>query len=258
LPNYFDEQRFGSYHPEKGWIGKRILNRDAEGAVFAYLAIPFPADRSEVKAFKETAAAHWTDWDLLFEAAPRPSNYRSLLTFLRDHPKDFRKALNLVPRQLLSLYLSSYQSFLWNRIAGLYLVRRLESQAPALVSRTVQLADSDQPVYQTLPPDLRDELAHRSISMPHHRAVYRDPELAAAVTEVLETEGLTLQELKARILKKAYVDRHQRPLLLFPTDVSVGIPQPDDRFRNQLQLTVSYSLPRGSYATLVLKCASLD
>jgi tRNA(Glu) U13 pseudouridine synthase TruD len=94
--------------------------------------------------------------------------------------------------------------------------------------------------------------------MPHHRAVYRDPELAAAVTEVLETEGLTLQELKARILKKAYVDRHQRPLLLFPTDVSVGIPQPDDRFRNQLQLTVSYSLPRGSYATLVLKCASLD
>ena len=69
------------------------------------------------------------DWDALFEAAPRPSNYRSVLTYLRDHPHptetDYRKALNLITRRLLSLYLAAYQSLLWNRVAARYLAARL-------------------------------------------------------------------------------------------------------------------------------------
>lgn len=57
--------------------------------------------------------------------APRPSNLRSVLTFLCDHPRDFRRALNLVIPRVLSLYLTTYQSALWNRIAAGYLQARL-------------------------------------------------------------------------------------------------------------------------------------
>jgi tRNA pseudouridine13 synthase len=257
LPNYFDEQRFGSYHPEKGWIGKRILDRDEEGALYAYLAIAFPGDRAGVREFKETAATHWGDWDLLFESAPKPSNYRSVLTFLRDHPQDYRKALNLIPYQLLSLYLSAYQSFLWNRIVGSFLTDLLDSHSPAIPWQAITLCDVALPVYRSLPPDLKENLAGKMVSMPHHRAVYRDTALAAAATRVLQAEGMTMEELKARVLKKAYVDRHQRPVLLFPAAVSAGTPESDDRFPNRQKLVVSFTLPRGSYATLVLKCAVL-
>jgi tRNA pseudouridine13 synthase len=257
LPNYFDEQRFGSYHPGKGWIGKRILDRDEEGALYAYLAVAFPADRARVKQFKEIAAAHWGDWDLLFEAAPRPSNYRSVLTFLRDHPQDYRQALNLIPYQLLSLYLSSYQSFLWNRIVGSFLAELLDSHSPSIPWQTIELCDVGLPVYRSLPPEFKAGLARKVVSMPHHRAVYREPALAAAANQVLEDEGLALQDLKARVLKKAYVDRHQRAVLLFPEDVSADTPQPDDRFAGRQKLVVNFGLPRGSYATLVLKCADL-
>jgi tRNA pseudouridine13 synthase len=257
LPNYFDEQRFGSYHPEKGWIGKRILERDEEGAVHAYLAVAFPGDRADVKQFKEAAAAHWGDWDLLFEAAPKPSNYRSLLTFLRDHPDDYRKALNLIPYQLLSLYLSSYQSYLWNRIVGSFLIELLDSHSPPVPWHPIRLGDIDLPVFRTLPPDLKQRLARKLVSMPHHRAVYREPALAAAANRVLQAEGITLQDLKARVLKKAYVDHHQRPVLLFPAGLAAGSAEPDDRFANRQKLAVSFALPRGSYATLVLKCATL-
>jgi tRNA pseudouridine13 synthase len=257
LPNYFDEQRFGSYHPEKGWIGKRILDRDEERALHAYLAVAFPRDPGGVKQFKEIAAAHWGEWDFLFEAAPKPSNYRSVLTFLRDHPQDYRKALNLIPYQLLSLYLSSYQSFLWNRIVGTFLAELLDSHSPPIPWQAIRLCDVDLPVYRSLTPDVRARLAHKMVSMPHHRAVYREPALAAAVNHVLQAEGLALEDLKARILKKAYVDHHQRPVLLFPAAVSVAGPQTDDRFPNRRKLVASFVLPRGSYATLVLKCADL-
>ena len=256
LPNYFDEQRFGSYHPKHGWIGKRILDRDSEGALHAYLAIPFPGDPTTDRQFKQTAATHWGDWDVLFEAAPQPSNYRSVLTFLRDHPQDYRKALNLIPRQLLSLFLSSYQSYLWNRIVGAYLAHLLAPHPPGTQWPLIELGGAELPLYRTLPPNLRAQLAHQTAAMPHHRAVYREPALAEAASRALEAEGLTLHDLKARILRNAYVDHHQRPLLLFPTAVSASTPQDDDLFASRRKMVASFALPRGSYATLVLKSAN--
>ena len=129
LPNYFDQQRFGSLMHGEDHIAKRIIRRDAEGALRAYLTQHFAGDPARVRKFKTVAAAHWGDWNRLFDAAPRPSNYRSVLTYLRDHPTGspaelttyYRKALNLITRRLLSLYLAAYQSLLWNRIASRYL-----------------------------------------------------------------------------------------------------------------------------------------
>jgi tRNA pseudouridine13 synthase len=257
LPNYFDEQRFGSFDPEQGWIGKHILERNAERALYAHLAIAYPGDQGDVRRFKKAAAAQWGDWALLFQAAPQPSNFRSVLTFLRDHPQAYREALNLIPHQLLSLYLSAYQSYLWNRVAGSYLANVLDKQAPLAPSETIRLCGIDLPVYRILPNDLKESLSRDSVPMPNHRAVYTAPELAAATAQVLQAEGLTQENLKARMLKKAYVDRHLRPLLVFPAAISVATPERDDRIANRQKLIVSFALPRGSYATLVLKCANL-
>ena len=43
LPNYFDDQRFGSLTKD-GFIGKEILKRDAERVVHMYLAEPMAGD----------------------------------------------------------------------------------------------------------------------------------------------------------------------------------------------------------------------
>jgi tRNA pseudouridine13 synthase len=72
----------------------------------------------------------------------------------------------------------------------------------------------------------------------------------------LTAEGLSLDDLKARILKKAYLSRGKRALLLFPQDTSISPPEPDDRFPGRNKFTLAFSLPRGSYATLVVKAAA--
>jgi tRNA pseudouridine13 synthase len=89
--------------------------------------------------------------------------------------------------------------------------------------------------------------------LPNHRAGYADPDLAAIVNKVLAEEGLTLGDLKARILKRAYLAKGQRALLLFPEEMSCSPPKDDDRFPERQKIVVSFTLPRGSYATLVLK-----
>lgn len=258
LPNYFDDQRFGSYDPATGFIGAHILKRDPEKALRSYLAVPFARDSRPVKDFKKISEAHWGDWDTLFAAAPQPSNYRSVLTFLRDHPSDYRKALNLIPHQLLSLYLSAYQSHIWNRIAGQYLQELLTFQKmDSTRVFGIEITGARLPVYLEIPPSLEKKLRKQTISMPHHRAVYQEPELAAAAGEVLQMEGMTLNDFKARILKKAYPSRHKRPLLLFPTELVVQEIARDEFFPGRDKLVAAFALPRGSYATLLVRCMGL-
>ncbi|MGD9101853.1 MAG: tRNA pseudouridine(13) synthase TruD [Anaerolineae bacterium] len=254
LPNYFDKQRFGSHisHPEApdNFIGKTILRRDAQGAVRAYLSYPFAGDPPHVRAFKAVARERWGEWAFLLDEAPRPSNYRSLLTYLKDHPQDYRKALNLIPRRLLSLYLVAYQSYLWNQIASAYLAHLLVSPSPP---STLTVLDLTLTVYNELSPTQHAALSALSISLPGHRAVYKDPALATIVRETLASEGLKLNDLKARILKRAYLPKGKRALLLHPTDVACDKAQKDDHFTGRQALRFSFSLPRGAFATWVLR-----
>jgi tRNA pseudouridine13 synthase len=255
LPNYFHHQRFGSYHPQEGFIGAHILNRDAERAIKNYLVIPFPVEPGRIKQFKKAAAANWGDWKTIFDLAPKPSNYRSILTFLCDHPTDFRRALNLAPRELLSLWLDAYQSYLWNRIVGFFI-----ENCPQIDRKTldwIEMVDKRFPIYRDLPDELINDWRHQIIPLPHPRSKYSPPDLARAVDTVLKEEKISQNDLKARILKKAYTSRHSRSMLLFPQDARAGEPEADECFSGQRKLDIHFTLPRGTYATLIIECANI-
>jgi len=79
LPNYFDDQRFGSL-TARGFIGKEILKRDAEAVLRMYLAEPMVGDPRNVREFKRLVTSHWGQWGYLLHQAPRPSNFRSVIT----------------------------------------------------------------------------------------------------------------------------------------------------------------------------------
>lgn len=245
VPNYFDQQRFGSRTVMGDSPGRYILQRDAEEALRMYLAEPMAGDPPAVRAFKREAAARWGDWRALLEMAPRPSNFRSVLTFLCDHPTDFRRALNLVTPRLLSLYLTAYQSLLWNRIAAGYLRALL-----GVPSGFVEVAGERLPLFSGLADHLPPGL---TIPLPHPRALYADSLLAAVVEEVLQAEGLSLADLKPRILRRAYLPRGERPLLLCPSAASASPPVPDDRFPQRWKVVLAFILPPGSYATLLVR-----
>ncbi|MBI1802558.1 MAG: tRNA pseudouridine(13) synthase TruD [Chloroflexi bacterium] len=251
LPNYFDDQRFGSYSGEAGFIGKKILQRDAEGALKVYLAQRMVGDPERVRVFKEFALGHWGEWGSMMEHAPKPSNFRSVLTYLKDHPADFRRALNLIPPPLLSLYLSAYQSWLWNLIAARCTDAAL-AQA-GFKTRPIRVAGGDLPVYFNLPDGLRLQLDRLMIPLPNHRAAFAEPLVEQAAAAVLAQEQLTLNDFKARILKRAFADKSSRALIVRPQEVSASDPDNDELARKRWKVTVRFFLPPGSYATLVMK-----
>ncbi len=254
LPNYFDRQRFASMTAEGEFPGKRILKRDAEGALRLYLTALSPLDSPSYRAFKDKAGELWGRWDELLREAPSPSNFRSVLTYLKDHPTGFRRALNLVTPRILTLYLSSYQSWLWNRLAGRLIREKLEERSVPFSE--LEIAGERLPLYLSLPEELKGELAEVILPFFHHRANFEGPEISRLAQEILQEEGLELKDFKARILEKAYLSRGGRKLLLFPQ--ILGYELSDDELNpGALKMILRMLLPPGSYATLVVKAMAI-
>jgi len=246
LPNYFDDQRFSSL-AEDGFIGKAILLRDAEQAVRFYLSEPMLGDGQPIREFKALVKSHWGQWGYLLHLAPRPSNYRSVITYLKDHPHDYRKAVNLIQDRLLSIYLSAYQSWIWNNILTHY----LERDKPAAYS--VDIVGERFPLPD--PGDELDVLREVQVDLPRLTAQYEGV-LHPVVDEVFAKEGLTLNDFKARILRRVYLSKGERKIWFNPTEMRIREPFADENTEGRWALKVSFSLQLGYYASLVLKAAA--
>src|SRR5262245_53651146 len=141
VPNYFDDQRFGSTSAgstssEHQFIAKEILLGRYEEALRLALAAPYEFDRRPQKQEKALLRAHWGDWPKLKAVLPK-GHARSLITYLVDHPTDCRGAIERLRPELRSLYLSAYQSHLWNRQLALWL--RANIPASQLVDVSLKL-----------------------------------------------------------------------------------------------------------------------
>jgi len=114
IPNYFGIQRFGALRPVTHEVGKWILKGDYEQAVVTYIGMAFPAEseatRTVRSAFMESrdieTALHRFPVQLSFE--------RSMLHHLQGHPEDYAGALQVLPPKLLSMFVSAFQSYLFN------------------------------------------------------------------------------------------------------------------------------------------------
>jgi tRNA pseudouridine13 synthase len=107
-------QRFGVVRPVTHLVGERILAADYEGAVLAYVGMPFPAEPEEVKAAREDYSAN-RDAAGALRRFPRHLSYeRAMLHHLAVHPSDHGGALKALPPKLLSIFVSAFQSYLFN------------------------------------------------------------------------------------------------------------------------------------------------
>ena len=122
VPNYFGLQRFGAVRPVTHRVGEWILRGDYEQAVLTYVGMEFPGDPDDIRAIR---AAFCTTRDPVpaLHALPVQMNYeRAMLHHLAGCPGDYAGALQVLPPKLLSMFVSAFQSYLFNRA----LSRRLD------------------------------------------------------------------------------------------------------------------------------------
>ena len=69
---------------------------------------------------------------------------------------------------------------------------------------------------------------------------------------VLAKEGLPLNQLKIKAFREPFFSKGERPALCFLTALAYEA-SADEHHPGQQQLILSFDLPRGSYATLIVK-----
>jgi tRNA pseudouridine13 synthase len=248
LANYFDDQRFGSVSEGGEFIARHMVLGDWEQALKLALTMPYEFDRSAEKQVKATLRKHWGDWSACIRKLPR-CHARTLAEYLVNNAGDFRGAIARLRSELTGLYLSAYQSHLWNRFLANWLTKHL----PPAQRIDVRLKLDALPM-----PHGESGLDALMLPLPSARLRY-DEEVSASPPDwpdvlraTLAEDGIELEQLKLKGLRRPFFSRGERPILCWPAQLA-GSTDADERHRIRHKMMLDFDLPRGSYATLVVK-----
>lgn len=266
VPNYFGGQRFGSLRPVTHEVGLAIARGDWREAVCSYLGKPDPAEPEstrEARAFaeREAAAAGKSDWRAVLEGFPTQLGFeRSMLHSLvetgGESPDEFRTALETVPTNLQRLFVNAAQSYLFNQI----LSERLDRGLPfgtAVAGDVVCFAGGEGPDGVTIPDPNRSQrvTVERVETMNRHiergRAFVTAPLVGTETALADGDPGAIERDVLADVgIEPADFDlpgEFHSTGTRRAISVRTGLTVEND------PLTFDFRLPKGSYATVLLR-----
>lgn len=256
FPNYFDYQRFGSVRPTGEFITKYLLKKDYETALKFILTKGSKYEKRKQKNIRKLINQYWSNWEKIFSLLPKSSE-RNIVNFLKSHPTEFKTAFELINRNLRFLIVTSYQSYLWNEIVKLFLKKNLSENNLIPIKYNIEKFIFELLFYQTLPGEKLNQWKDFSLPLPVHQLELENS-LREIYEEILRKEDLTLADFKLHGMKKTYFPKDERKIIVFPENLKINQIGNDLLNKNRLALELEFSLPSGSYATLLVKRLTIN
>jgi len=262
VPNFFGIQRFGAKRPLTHRVGADILEGDLEKAIMRYVSEVYkdePEDTKEVRRF----LADTRDFKSAVVKFPDHLGHeKALLSHLISRPGDFKGAFMILPKNLYTMFIHAYQSWLFNRI----ICERLNSGLSlneAVVGDIVCYRGKDK-----MPDSSRLEKVDESnvgginALLKRKRAFITAPlfgsetPLADGVPgeierKIIEETGFTADDFKVPAFPEV-ASRGLRKEILLEAEPITSVSN-DSFFDGKTMLTLEFKLPKGSYATTVLR-----
>jgi tRNA pseudouridine13 synthase len=283
IPNFFGVQRFGTRRPITHVVGKQLIKGKLKEAVTSYIADIFPEESEEAKrarmlckegdlkeCLKRMPPFLRYEKAMLNELVKKPFLIKKSFTkrnTKNENEVDFISAFFVLPKDLQKLFVHAYQAYLFN----LVLSNRKKQNIPfngALVGDVVcfrnefGFADVDKGRVERVTEE-KIEGINRLIK--HGRAFVTAPlfgyetEFADGVEgeiekSVLEEEGVELNDFYIEKIPEIRSKGIRRPILV-PVKVKLSNEEvsDDDMNPDRKKVKLHFFLPKGSYATVVLR-----
>ncbi len=227
--SYFDLQRFGSGRPITHEVGKLLFHQQWEEAFWMYLSIPTPVEPEGLSEVRKKLG----EGELSFEEALNelPNTYRverELCLYLKEHPSNPNKFFNAwkhLSPDLLTIFCSAYQSYLYNH----------------LLSRVVkQLGYPDILECQELP-----------IIGSHFKRKWHSKEVMEIIQELMDEENAYPKLFRRHPLRAFRTKGSGRKTIAIVKDFTH-----ETVYNEETQATdvyMEFSLQRGAYAVTVMR-----
>jgi tRNA pseudouridine13 synthase len=248
FPNYFDDQRFGCLRHGQGFPMLSVLLGDFERALQQFIAEPSPVAITGDVKLKRTLQLRWGDWETCARIARGPV-YEPIFAHLLANPDDFRGALESVPLRQRVIHAFAYQSFLWNRaVSGL--LRGGVNSAQRLRISTLA---GDLIAWKYLAPDREEKLKVMPTPLFGPEGDGGSEPFKRAMIEELRGAGLRRDDFERNKIPGMIWKEEPRDVFVKPSDVDDVRLEPDEINDGRVKATLQFSLPRGAYATMLIK-----
>jgi len=257
LPGYFGHQRFGTTRPNTHKVGMHIVRGDFEGAVKEFLAEPYEGEPRQIFCFRENLKATW-DLQSALSSIPNLLLYEREVIRALLSGSDHLHSLESLPKRLLRLFVDAYRSYLFN----LALSERWANYGLNYIDLgdTVSILDNSlnpsRPIKATC-----SNLEKLRKLVDSKRAVLLMPVLGSN----LHLEGINHQ-IYSKILDREKISPcdfanvvgmafrgGMRPAVFYPSGLEILSRSGDELNPGKTKITVRFMLPRGFYATILLR-----
>lgn len=222
FPNYFGEQRFGSSRPITHQVGRLILKGEFEEAVWTYIAKPYDQEYSSIRKVRQEL---WDTRQVEDAAEKFPKQYRyekALLYHLTKNPEDYKGAIKRLPEGLQQLFIHAYQSWVFNRT----------------LSRLLEEGWYDEKY---------------EIPLVGYKTDLKDNKPENIIEEILEQEGVSQEDFRLQEMPELRSEGSYRRAIGDFRNFDILDTGDDDLNMSKNKETVKFDLPKGSYATVLLR-----
>jgi len=250
--NYFDDQRFGSVENSAEFIGEKIVKGHYNGALKLYFTIIHPEDKKEEKERKRKINELWGDFNQVLKYC-KTTTQKAIIRqiMVKKSKSNLAKAINLIPKDELSMYFSAYQSFLWN----LTLTYILQEEVDSLF--LVKGKIMDYYLYKTLSLNSYKRLRDLEIPTISYKTPKVDKKVDGIIREILSQREVKEGDFNLRDVRKAFYKSFLRKAIVFPENLSYSEFVEDDFYKGYYKVTLSFGLPTGSFATMLIKSLTI-
>ena len=249
IPNYFGIQRFGALKPVTHKMGYHILRREYEEAVDLYIGDAFPYEDDAVKEARKNFRETHNVKEALHNLPAHLTYERILLDTLMKKPEDYGAALQTLPPKLLSMFVSAYQSWLFNMAVTARCREDVPLSEPRIGEHLVFANGRiDRVTDRNLPTAKQHMKRNRCFIvgwMPGKSMPVAAGPLEQEMLSLMDEDGITMESFAHAedFVKISYDGFHRR--ISLSADVAAEVSGTD--------VTLAFSLPPGHYATTVAR-----
>lgn len=235
-PNFFGHQRFGTTRPVTHIVGKHILLGEWEEAALTFLAKPSISENPRSRQVRQHLWDTRNFKDALHYFPPRLTFERSMLSHLAMRSGDFVGAFHRLPKKLCQLFVQAYQSYLFNRFLNENIRRGFLQESPADTYRLT----IDNKEYPALP-------------LVGYQQALSNGKQGEIEKKILEDEDVQLGSFKIPLMPEISSKGKLRTAVTPVKDPKIGASVEDDANTEKRKVCLSFTLMKGSYATVLLR-----